>query len=282
MNTSYILILFCSSSKEFSEYIRDESIADDEMMISLVVTSLYTNVPIKDTLIIVKDLLVNDPDLQTKTNIPAEDLLEITELLLTKTCFQFNGKFLKQTHGVAMGGPASSVIAEIYMQAHESTALTTTSNPPKVWERFVDDVFLIIKKSSLEGFFKHVNGLHDQNTNYQKTLAEYAFRLEKIQKTLIQLYKSLHDFKLVRKESKEEADEKQQELKMDHYLEYTRLLLDAHKEEKQREIDFITRQNNAPIQSRRYDKTMLRRTKACQNIPAGPAQHKQNNNTRTG
>ena len=81
--------------------------------------------------------------------------------MLTKTCFQFNWKFLKQTDGVAMGGPASSVIAEIYMQAHESTALTTTSNPPKVWERFVDDVFLIIKKSSLVGFFNHVNGLHD-------------------------------------------------------------------------------------------------------------------------
>ena len=48
------------------------------------------------------------------------------------------------------------------MQAHESTALTTTSNPPKVWERFVDDVFLIIKKSSLAGFINHVNGLHDQ------------------------------------------------------------------------------------------------------------------------
>ena len=133
------------------------------MMVSFDVTSLYTNVPIKDTLIIVKDLLVNDRDLQTKTNnITAENLLEITELLLTKTCFQFNGKFLKQTDGVAMGGPASSVIAEIYMQAHESTALTTTSNPPKVWERFIDDVFLIIKKSSLEGFSNHVNGLHDQ------------------------------------------------------------------------------------------------------------------------
>ena len=114
-------------------------------MVSFDVTSLYTNVPIKDTLIIVKDLLFNDPDLQTKTNIPAEDLLEITDLLLTKTCLQFNGKFLKQTDGVAMGGPTSSVIAEIYMRAHESTGLTTTSNPPKVWERFVDDVFLIIK-----------------------------------------------------------------------------------------------------------------------------------------
>ena len=78
------------NSKEFSEYIRDESIADDEMMVSFDVTFLYTNVPIKDTLIIVKDLLVNDPDLQTKTNIPAEDLLETTELL--KPVFNLAGK----------------------------------------------------------------------------------------------------------------------------------------------------------------------------------------------
>ena len=81
--------------------------------------------------------------------------------MLTKTFLQFNRKFLKETDVVALGkAKQSSVIAEIYIQAHESTALTTTSNPPKGLERFVDDVFLIIKKSSLEGFFKHVNGLH--------------------------------------------------------------------------------------------------------------------------
>ena len=85
-------------------------------------------------IIILKDLLVNDPDLQTKTNIPAEDLLEITELLLTKTCFQFNGKFLRQTDDVAMRSPASSVIVEIYIQAHESTTSAKTSKPLKVWE----------------------------------------------------------------------------------------------------------------------------------------------------
>ena len=31
-----------------------------------------------------------------------------------------------------------------YMQGTETTALTTTSQPPKVWERHVDDVFSII------------------------------------------------------------------------------------------------------------------------------------------
>ena len=49
-------------------------------MVSFDVASLYTNVLINDTLIIVKDILNNDPDLKTKTNIPAGDLLDIREL----------------------------------------------------------------------------------------------------------------------------------------------------------------------------------------------------------
>ena len=31
-----------------------------------------------------------------------------------------------------MGGPASSTTAEIYMQAHEQIAISTTQHPPKV------------------------------------------------------------------------------------------------------------------------------------------------------
>ena len=67
-----------------------------------------------------------------------------------------------QTDGVAMGGPASSVVAEIYMQAHEQTALTTFSNKPKVWKRYVDDVFSIIKRCHLDEFFEHINSMHEQ------------------------------------------------------------------------------------------------------------------------
>lgn len=152
------------NSKEFSEYIRQQTVDEDEIMVSFDVTSLYTNVPIKDTLLILKDLLNNDQDLKSRTNIPPEDVLEITEFLLTKTWFKFNNNFLSQTDGVAMGGPTSSVIAEIYMQAHESTALTTAACPPKVWERHVDDVFLIIKERSLNDFFEHVNNLHEKIT----------------------------------------------------------------------------------------------------------------------
>ena len=71
-----------------------------------------------------------------------------------------NGTYYQQTEGIVMGGPPSSIVAEIYKQATETTALTTTSHPPKVWERYVDDVFSIIRKSNLHDFFQYINSLH--------------------------------------------------------------------------------------------------------------------------
>ena len=71
----------------------------------------------------------------------------------------YNGKPL-YTDGVAMGGPASSTTAETYMQAHERTAISTALHPPKVWERFVDDVYSILKRTHLENFFQHINNLY--------------------------------------------------------------------------------------------------------------------------
>ena len=43
--------------------------------------------------------------------------------------------------------------------------LTTALHPPKVWERFVDDVYYILKRTHLEKFFHHINNLH-QNIKF--------------------------------------------------------------------------------------------------------------------
>ena len=76
-----------------------------------------------------------------------------------------------------MGGPASSTTAEIYMQAYECTAISTALHPPKVWERFVDDVYSILKRTHLENFFHHINNLH-QNIKFtmeEESNGELAF-----------------------------------------------------------------------------------------------------------
>ena len=62
-----------------------------------------------------------------------------------------------------MGDPASSTTAEIYMQTHERTVISTALHPLKVWERFVDDVYSILKCRHLENFFQHINNFLQNN-----------------------------------------------------------------------------------------------------------------------
>ena len=129
-------------------------------MVSFDVTSLYTNIPIIDTLDIIKDYVHSDDQFARKTAIPQDKFLDLINLIFTITWYTFNSQFYQQTDGVAMGSPASSTTAEIYMQAHESTAISTALHPLKVRERFVDDVYSIVKRTHLENLFHHINNLH--------------------------------------------------------------------------------------------------------------------------
>ena len=103
-------------------------------MESFDITSLYTNIPIIDTLNIIKDYVNNDDQFNKKAAITQDKILDLVHLVLTTTWCTFNSQFYQQTDGVAMGGPASSTTAEIYMQAYERTAITMALHPPKVWE----------------------------------------------------------------------------------------------------------------------------------------------------
>ena len=60
------------NSTTFSNYIRNAPIEDDEIMVSFDVTSLYTNIPIIDTLNIIKDYVNNDDQFTRKTAIPRD------------------------------------------------------------------------------------------------------------------------------------------------------------------------------------------------------------------
>ena len=117
----------------FSNYIRNVPIEDDEVMVSFDITSLYTNIPITDTLNIIKNYVHSDDQFARKMAIPQDKFLDLVNLVLTTAWYTFNSQFYQQTDGVAMGGP-SSTTAEIYKQAHESTAISMALHLPKVWE----------------------------------------------------------------------------------------------------------------------------------------------------
>ena len=95
---------------------------------------MHTNIPIIDTLNIIKDHVDNDDQFTRKTTIPQDEFHALVNLVLKTTWYTFNSQFYQQTDGVALEDPASSTTAEIYMQAHERTAISTALHPPKVWE----------------------------------------------------------------------------------------------------------------------------------------------------
>ena len=129
-------------------------------MVSLYVTSFYTNIPIINTLNIIKDYVNNDDQFTRKTAIPQDKFLDLVHLVLTTTWYTFNSPFYQQTDGVAMGDLVSSTTAEIYMQAYECKAITMALQPPKVWEQFVDEVYSILKRTYFENFFHRISNLH--------------------------------------------------------------------------------------------------------------------------
>ena len=51
------------------------------------------------------------------------------------------------------------------MQAHEQTGISTALYFPKVWERIVNDVYFILKRTLLKNFFHHIGNLH-QDINF--------------------------------------------------------------------------------------------------------------------
>ena len=63
------------------------------------VTSLYTNIPIIDTLNIIKDYVDNDDQSIRKTSIPQDRFLDLVNVVSTTTWYTFDPQFYQQTDG---------------------------------------------------------------------------------------------------------------------------------------------------------------------------------------
>ena len=100
---------------------------------------------------------------------PQGKFLDLVDVVLSTIWYTFNSQFYQQTDGVTMGGPTSSNTTEIYVQVPGETAISVALHPLKVWKRFVDDVYSILKRTHLEHFFHHINSLHQ---NIKLTLKE--------------------------------------------------------------------------------------------------------------
>ena len=82
---------------------------------------------------------------------PSTDtLLRLAELVLTLNTFELNGEFYKQTGGVAMGSRLGPNYAFLFVGYVEERVLSSyTGIRPELYERYMDDVLHVMKKTSV-------------------------------------------------------------------------------------------------------------------------------------
>ena len=59
-----------------------------------------------------------------------------------------------------MGSPISPLVANLFMEEIEVQAISTSTTPPTLWKRCVDDTFTIIKKNNRDSFLQHLSSIH--------------------------------------------------------------------------------------------------------------------------
>ena len=76
-----------------------------------------------------------------------------------------------------MGSPVSPLVANLFMEVFEDKALTTAPMPPKVWYRYVDDTFVLIRDDEIERFTNHINRIspHIKYTHEYETDSKLPF-----------------------------------------------------------------------------------------------------------
>ena len=129
------------------------------IMCSLDVTSLFTNVPLDETIQICLDRLYSLPD---PPQLPRSVLKDLLQFASKKSHFIFDGHYYDQIDGVAMGSPLGPVLANIFMCHFEEKWLMKSRFCPSLWFRYVDDTFTMFdSKNNANELLSFLNSRHD-------------------------------------------------------------------------------------------------------------------------
>ena len=145
------------NSQRFVEEIKEMKLEKDECITPYDVVALFTSMPTPSALEVMKKKLEEDTELQKRTILPVDNILELLAFCLNNTYFVFQGTYYEQKKGAAMGSPISPIIANIFMEAFEQKAIATVLYPPRVWKRYVDDTWVIQQQEHQQQFLQHIN-----------------------------------------------------------------------------------------------------------------------------
>ena len=164
---------------EFANEIRSLKIASGDILVSYDVSSLFTNVPLDETIQLLANRAFTNNWFNTTydLNLTKMDLVDLLSVVTKGQLFQFNGALYEQTDGVAMGSPLGPLLANVFM-SHIEENLEREGKLPSFYRRYVDDTLTIMSNIGITQPFwetrdrrldKKTSTIHDLNHTGKKT-----------------------------------------------------------------------------------------------------------------
>ena len=151
---------YLKDTTDFINYLEKIKVPKNAILVSIDVTSLYTNIPQEEgieTVCRAYDMFYNN-----EPPVPTRLINLALRLILQENSFQFMEGHYLQTHGTAMGTKTAVAFANIFMAKIETEILSKTKYRPIAFKRFIDDVFCLwnINREHIDQFIEQCNNHH--------------------------------------------------------------------------------------------------------------------------
>ncbi len=148
--------------------------SEDDILLSFDITSLFTKVPVPETLQIVKYRLdqlreLDDDPIANLTSLSNQAIMDLLDYTLNDCYFLWDNVLFKQKSGVPMGGRLSPILATLFMESLEYSVLCSTRILPRIFLRYVDDIFIVWDESR-GCFWKFLERLNAHHPAIQLTV----------------------------------------------------------------------------------------------------------------
>ena len=111
------------------------------------VVSLFTNVPLSETIELIINRLYADGNPYA---IPFDKVVfRKLMFMATQSLFMYKDKLYKQIDGVTMGSCLGPTLANFFLGCLEEKLLASTNNPsPNLYLRYIDDIYTVFDSDS--------------------------------------------------------------------------------------------------------------------------------------
>lgn len=156
---------FIKDTRDFLNIFKQHThLHEDEIMVTIDVSALYTSIPYDEGIEAVKKALTAHPS----TIMDSETASILLAIILKNNTFKFNNNIYLQIQGTAMGTKVAPTYANIFMDDLERNILEHSEIRPVIWRCFIDDIFAIYRCTEDE-LIEHLTYLNQQHHSIKFT-----------------------------------------------------------------------------------------------------------------